>query len=609
MECSNQIGKQGGSLMLSFRSRVVVIYLVVASAWILLSDAAVSLVFADAATISQWSMIKGMGFVVVTTMALYLVLRREWQARARAETALHASEERLQRIANTIEDVVYQVDVDTEEFAYVSPAFTRILGYDLRDVEQAGGRAKLLEQIIQDGQFTEQRRYLNLIKSRRIKVKPERVESWWRCKDGSLKCIEDHWLPVYSGDTLVSTEGVLRDITERKREESEQRQSQKMEVIGRLAGGVAHDFNNILQAISGFSDLLLMETPESDSRRKDIEEIQRAARRASDLTHQLLAFSRQQLIIPVVVDLHGLVSKMQDMMERLLGEDIKMITRLEAKLHSIKADPGQIEQVIMNLAINARDAMPEGGRLTISTTNITLDQPDSSVIPDAYPGKFICLAVSDSGKGMSKDAITHLFEPFFSTRGLGRGTGLGLAVIYGTAKQHNGWINVYSEEGHGSTFKLYLPVHAQADAAPAPAGTEMLKHFPKGNGKRILMVEDDLAVLNLGSSLLRNAGYEVCAAATAADALAAFETEPGRFDLLFSDVVLPDQNGIALADTVRSRKPDIPVLLCSGYTDERSRWSSIQEKGFLFLQKPYPIALLLDTVHTILDGLGATGAK
>ncbi len=256
----------------------------------------------------------------------------------------------------------------------------------------------------------------------------------------------------------------------------------------------------------------------------------------------------------------------------------------------------------MNLAVNARDAMPRGGRLVISTRNVRFEPRDVPTIPESRVGPFVCLAVTDTGCGMAPETLAHLFEPFFSTKGVGKGTGLGLSVIYGIVKQHDGWINVYSEVGHGSTFKVYLPVDTSA-AAPGDAGDTGAADAARlcGQGERILLVEDDNAVRALALRVLRVAGYDVVAVATAAAADMAFADAGGRFDLLLSDVVLPDQNGIELADHMRLVEPALRVLLCSGYTDERSRWQAIEKKGFRFIHKPYPVAQLLRAVRDLLD--------
>jgi PAS domain S-box-containing protein len=520
--------------------------------------------------------------------------------RKRAELALAESEEKFRRIAANIDDVLYSVDTGTREFAYVSPAFEQLLGYALADVQRMGGRRAFLAQVIQDGKFAELERLMDSLQSPHPVSLTHRWETWWRCKDGSLKCIEDHWIAVYDGDRLVATEGVLRNVTERKRLEAQVQQAQKMEAVGQLAGGVAHDFNNILQSILGFTDILLADTPPATQHHGDLLEIRKSAERAAGLTRQLLAFSRRQMIMPTVLDLNSLVSNMHKMLHRLIGEDIQLVTELAADLPRVKADAGQIEQVILNLVLNARDAMPQGGRMTLTTASVALTTEDVHFLSEGRMGQFVRLTLSDTGTGIAPDLLPHIFEPFFSTKGPGQGTGLGLSVIYGIAQQHNGWVNVYSQLGHGTAFKLYLPAYAGAeDLAAAAAHTPPAP--PRGHSERILLIEDEPEVRSLATRVLLAAGYDVRAAGTAAEGRALFARENGRFDLVFSDVVLPDQNGITTVEQFLQTNPDLAVLLCSGYTDERSRWHTIAEKKFPFLQKPYPAAELLHIIHAILD--------
>lgn len=384
------------------------------------------------------------------------------------------------------------------------------------------------------------------------------------------------------------------DITAFKRLEEQIRQAQRIEAVGRLAGGVAHDFNNMLQTMLGYSEILLAELPAQDSHRQCVLEIQKSAKHAAELTRQLLAFSRKQMITPSILDLNTLVTNTQSMLQRLLGEDIALVTHLDPSLHRVRADASQIEQVIVNLAVNARDAMPHGGRLTLSTANAALTSESEHDNSEKPQGDCVCLAVTDTGTGMSRDIQEQIFEPFFSTKGLGKGTGLGLSVIYGIAKQHHGWIRVDSHIGKGSTFTLVLPA-CHDEPVIEPPDAAWLR-----TGRRILLVEDEPAVCRLSTRVLATAGYDVVAANDAATAMDVFEREQGRFDLFFSDVVLPDRSGIDLAEMLLEKRPDLAVLLCSGYTDERSRWAAIVQRGFRFLQKPYSSSVLLSAVHAML---------
>ncbi len=374
---------------------------------------------------------------------------------------------------------------------------------------------------------------------------------------------------------------------------------QKMEAVGRLAGGVAHDFNNLLTAITGYSELLLQNLADHDPLHQDVEQIRKAAQRAASLTRQLLAFSRRQALQPQVLDLNATVADMKKMLRRLIGEDIELVTVLEPERWTVKADPGQLEQVIMNLTVNARDAMPQGGRLTIKTENVTLDQDYCQLIPEARPGRFVCLSVEDTGAGMDKETIQHIFEPFFTTKGE-EGTGLGLAVVYGIVRQHEGWINVYSEPGRGSTFRVYLPtfsIEPEEDEIEEMISLQELQ----GRGQRILVVEDEAGVRAFARRALVENGYVVFEAASAEEAVAIFEREEGDFHLVFSDVVLPDAVGLQLVDHLLSLKPALRVLLSSGYADRKSQWPLICERGFPFLQKPYASAALLQTIREAIE--------
>jgi two-component system, cell cycle sensor histidine kinase and response regulator CckA len=384
--------------------------------------------------------------------------------------------------------------------------------------------------------------------------------------------------------------------------EARLRQVQKMEVVGQLAGGIAHDFNNILQTIVGHSEILLEGLIAEDPLRQDVHDIHAAAERAVGLTRQLLAFSRKQVIAPRLVNLNALVGELERMLQRMIGEDIRIVTHFAGDLKKVRADVGQIEQIVMNLVTNARDAMPSGGELTISTSNVTVRGPDVVLMGRGRIGQFVRMTVKDTGIGMDKETRQRIFEPFFTTKGLGRGTGLGLAVVYGIVGQHDGWINVESEVGQGSSFDLYLPMCPEADSLGegAAAHAPQLRLCAAGHGERVLVVEDEGTIRTLTAHVLRDKGYQVSVAEKGLDALALFEHENGRFDMLISDVVLPDLSGLDLAEKIHAQKPAIPILLCSGYSDERSRWGTISEKGFRFLQKPFPLSLLLNTVETML---------
>lgn len=405
--------------------------------------------------------------------------------------------------------------------------------------------------------------------------------------------------------------GISRDITREMEMQQQLEQTHKMEAVGRLAGGIAHDFNNILQAIGGFTEILLETTEATDQRLPDLMEIQKATRRATDLTGQLLAFGRRQMLMPRRLNLNQSIHNIGELLRRLLGEDIQITTILEPRLAPVQLDPSQLEQIIVNLAVHARDAMPNGGRVTINTANVIFLEKDTATNPKVRPGPCVRLSISDTSEGLSQDVLARIFEPFFTTKAQGRGAGLGLAVVYGIIEQSNGWIDVQSQPGQGSTFRIYFPAHeSEPNTCPAPPPTHGAITAPekaRGRGERILLVEDEAGVRNVALHVLQSGGYDVVATESAQEALLVFARDGGRFDLLFSDVVLTDGNGVDLAAQLKLQKPELAILLSSGYTDERSRWGNIVEAGFPFLQKPYPTATLLRLVGETLAGRASQG--
>jgi nitrogen-specific signal transduction histidine kinase/CheY-like chemotaxis protein len=399
--------------------------------------------------------------------------------------------------------------------------------------------------------------------------------------------------------------GVGVDITRRRQMELEKEkmesqllQVQKMDAVGTLTGGVAHDFNNLLTAIRGCTDMALMKTDESSPIYHDLKEIQNAAVRAADLTRQLLLFSSRHPIRFSVISLNRLVDDLLKMLHRLIGEDIGISTALDSELWSVRADKGTLEQVVVNLAVNARDAMPKGGKLVLRTENLWVHDKDMVSMPEGREGRFVRLSVTDTGVGMDPGTLEHIFEPFYSTKGPGRGTGLGLSVVYGIVRQHKGWISVQSESGIGTTFDIYLP--AVMEKAVPYADEEHPLASLSGKGERILIVEDSDGVRDFLQSALKTNGYRVWTTSTVREALDLYRRERAGFDLVFSDVVLPDQNGIELVERLLAENPRLKVLLSSGYTDHKSHWPIIQDRKFRFLQKPYSLKTLLATVQDVL---------
>jgi len=428
----------------------------------------------------------------------------------------------------------------------------------------------------------------------------DEVEATWKRKDGRLLTVQ---LSVRASRNAARRveyyETFVRDVTEQRRLQTQLVQSQKMEAVGRLAGGIAHDFNNLLTVITTSCDLLLEDLDAKDPKREDVDQVRKAADGAAALTRQLLAFSRQQVLTPQVVNLGDVVYGVEKMLRRVIGEDVDLVTVLGPDAGAVKADVGQLEQVLMNLAVNARDAMPTGGKLTIETANVEHD-PDYAREQEAAPvSRFVMLAVSDTGTGMDEATKARIFEPFFTTKELGKGTGLGLATVYGIVRQSGGFIWVYSEPGLGTTFKIYLP---QVDA-PAQAGTATSAPGPSRQGtETVLLVEDAAAVRSVIHEALARQGYTVLEAPNGGEALAIAARHPGPIHLLLTDVVMPGLSGRQLADQLARVRPDTKVLYTSGYTNDAVVRHGVLESGIAYLQKPFTLDGLARKVREVLDG-------
>ena len=376
-------------------------------------------------------------------------------------------------------------------------------------------------------------------------------------------------------------------------------QTQKVEAIGRLAGGVAHDFNNMLSIILGYGENLLNQLHHGDPLREDVEEIVDAGKRSAMLTHQLLAFSRKQTLQPEVLDLNDVVRNLGKMLHRLIGEDIELKTHISSDLARVMADPGQIEQVIMNLAVNARDAMPTGGKLIIETANVALDEAYARHHVNVKPGKYVLLAVTDTGCGIEKDVLSQVFDPFFTTKEKGKGTGMGLSTVYGIVKQSSGNVWVYSEPGKGTTFKIYLP---QTDAEPEMREGAAEKEKIKGGGEYILVVEDDAPLRRLCDRMLSGLGYRVTLAANGGEALLLMEEKGLKPDLVITDVIMPEMSGAVLVDRLRRNRPDLKVIYMSGYTDNAIVYHGVLDPGTPFIQKPFTFRDIAEKVQAVLRG-------
>jgi PAS domain S-box-containing protein len=512
--------------------------------------------------------------------------------RKNMEEALFVEKERLRLQSAALEATADGVMITERDgsITWVNPAFSRITGFS---AEEATGRKPsilrsgkhddllygelwktILGGQVWDGELTNMR------------------------KDGQLYLEAQTITPVRNTRGEISHfVSVKRDVSQRRRFEEELRQSQKMEAVGRLAGGVAHDFNNILGVIMGYGEIVKRRMPAADPLQGKVAEILKAAASAADLTRQLLAFSRKQILQPRVLDLNLVVADMDKMLRRLIGEDIELKTSLREPLGSVRADPGQIEQVLMNLVVNARDAMPGTGSLLIETAAVELDASSLALHPGARPGPHVMLAVSDTGEGMDKETVSRIFEPFFTTKALGKGTGLGLSTVYGIVQQSGGLIDVYSEKGLGTTFKVYLP---RIEATAARAAVESAPRPPRAESETVLLVEDEAALRSMICETLSDGGYRVLEAGTPREAFDVAAAHEGPIHAVLTDVIMPGMSGRELADQLRSIRPETPVVYMSGYTDDAIGHHGLLDPGTLFLQKPFTADALLWKLHEAL---------
>ncbi len=518
---------------------------------------------------------------------------RDITGRKRMEAGLRESEERYRLLFERNLAGVYRSRVDGR-LLECNRAFARMMGYNSPAEAMAQPSGAL------QGAASARQEFLERLRREGSLVN---YESEARRKDGSSVWLIENVSLIVDEDGEEVLLGTVFDMTERRRLEEQLLQSQKMEAVGRLAGGIAHDFNNLLTAIAGYSALLIEQLPDGDPRRESAEEIREAGRRAAGLTQQLLAFSRRQVLEPRVLDLNAVIASMEKMLRRVIGEDVELTTALDPDLWRTLADPGQIEQAIVNLAVNARDAMPRGGRLTLETGNVTLDEKFASTYVTVHPGPHVMLAVSDTGVGMDASLQARLFEPFFTTKERGKGTGLGLSTTYGIVKQSGGSIWVYSEPGHGTTFKIYLPrcdEPLDAREAPPPLAT------PRPGSETVLLVEDEPEVRRLVEKLLRMRGYSVLSAGSPAEAIAAARESSAEIAILVTDVIMPGMNGRELARVLAGERPAMRVLYMSGYTDAAIAHQGILPPGTAFLSKPFTPDALARKVREVLDAPAAT---
>jgi PAS domain S-box-containing protein len=517
-------------------------------------------------------------------------LQHEIQGREQAQAALRTSEEKYRSIVETTRDWILAVDRHGRPL-YSNPAVERILGYAPQELM---GR-DVLQLIHPD----DRDRVLETFRHSVLEGTGwARLAARVRHRDGTYRDLECASTPILDSDgRVVGIQGSGHDTTERRLLEEQLRQAQKMEAVGRLAGGIAHDFNNLLGVILGYSDLLLRKDSDSPAAAK-VEQIRKAGERAAGLTRQLLAFSRKQLLDLRVVDLNAILADTASILRRLIGEDVALEIHPAPELGRVRADLSQMEQVLMNLAVNARDAMPMGGRLTLRTANVDLDAAAVSALPGIAAGRYVTLTVSDTGVGMTGDVMSHLFEPFFTTKEPGKGTGLGLATVYGIVKQSGGCIYADSSEGVGTSFVIYLP---QVPAAPEASLAGRPPAEPAAGSETVLLVEDEASLRTLTSEILQASGYQVLEASSGPVALALAHAAELPVDVLLTDVVMPGMSGPELAERLRTIRPGIPVLYMSGYTDDALGRHGVLAPGILLLQKPFTAAKLTGRLREALS--------
>jgi len=517
---------------------------------------------------------------------------RDISERRQAEDALKREKERFRVLTEDSPLGISMISRDGH-YGYINPAFTEIFGYGLEDTPTG---KEWFRKAFPDGEYRRQSISTWIKDEKDSKPGEPRARTFTvTCKDASKKEIQFIPVMLKNGDQFV----IYEDITKERKLEAQLRQSQKMEGIGRLAGGVAHDFNNLLTVIMANADLALMDLAEDDSLKRNLEEIKGGGKRAATLTRQLLAFSRKQILQPVVLDLNTLIAGFVKMLERMIGEDVELEIVLASGLSRVEADPGQMEQIIMNLVVNARDSMLDGGKLIIETVNVDLDK-DYAKEPDVsmQPGPYVMLGVSDTGMGMDDKTKSHIFEPFFTTKEVGKGTGLGLSSVYGIVKQSGGYIWVYSEPGQGTTFKIYLPA---VEGEAVSREKEEISPERLTGSETILIVEDDDKVRKLACEILEPQGYSILEAQNGIEALRVSESHSGQIHLMLTDVVMPKMGGRELEEHLRPLRPDMKVIYMSGYTDNAILHHGVLSPGIEFLEKPFTPAGLRKKVREVLD--------
>ena len=527
-----------------------------------------------------------------------LALRAGERQRRQAEAALRASEERFRALVENSSDALLLIDAEGR-VTYISPSSSRHLGW---------GSDEMLGQSIFDFLHPDDRDAMSvkLAEVLRSPGKPVTQDIRLQHADGSWRAIESIAVNRLSDPSVEAIVVNARDITDRRKLEEQLRHAQKMEAVGQLAGGIAHDFNNLLTAILGYCNLMRDDMPAEDPLRADLDEIHTAGERAASLTRQLLAFSRRQMLQPQVIDVNSVVQQLEKLLRRLISENVELVTALARDLLSVRVDPASIEQILVNLTVNARDAMPHGGRLTIETSNVDLDETFAIAHVPMKPARYVMLAVGDTGEGMDADTQTRVFEPFFTTKEQGKGSGLGLATVYGMVKQSGGYIWVYSEPGHGTVFKVYFPPAEQRARASEQDNAGRRSGDAMHGWETVLLVEDEDAVRALAREVLRRHGYVVLEARHGVDALRMAERHPDDIHLMITDLVMPHMGGRNLVERLAAVRPKMKVLFMSGYTDHALMHRDLTP-GTAFLQKPFTPEAFVRKVRSVLDQQTVSG--
>jgi two-component system cell cycle sensor histidine kinase/response regulator CckA len=519
-----------------------------------------------------------------------VIVNRDITARRQASEALRLSEVSFRSVIENAPYGIYRAQA-SGKLLLVNPALQKMLGYE--------SQAELLQLNLTTDVYVdplEHQRVNDLFTNQKDFTD---VQVDWKRKDGKpIKARCTGWFVKSAIDGAAYFEVFAEDVTEKWLLERQLRMAQKMEAVGRLSGGIAHDFNNLLGVIIGYSQVLKRTLPPGTPFLEHAEEIEKAGQRAASLTRQLLAFSRQQVLAPAVLNINTLISEMEKMLPRLIGEDIEIVIALDPAIGRVKADHGQLEQVVMNLAVNARDAMPDGGKVIITTTNVVLDEAWTRSHPGSKAGDFVMLSVADTGTGIDSETLAHIFEPFFTTKERGKGTGLGLATVYGVVKQSGGYVWVESALGKGAAFEIYLPRIEELVSVPEPVAP-IVEAFR--GAETILLVEDADALRKLTHMLLEQHGYHVLVAANGAAALQLVEQKPERIELLLTDVIMPGLNGRALAGRLELLQPGLKILYMSGYTDDAIMDHGVLESGTHLLHKPFSEENLIRKVREVLD--------